>query len=401
MWSGKTIVLGVTGGIAIYKAAELTSAIRQRGASVEAIMTQAACQFMSPLIFRELSGNQVAVDLFAPPARMEVQHVGLAERADIIAVVPATANTIAKIAQGLADNLLTSVILAAKKPVLLAPAMNVGMYENPATQANLAILNTRGFTIVGPSTGRLLSGIVGAGRMAPLEEILFGLEKLLSPQDYAGDRVVVTAGGTREAVDPVRFLGNRSSGRMGVALARVFALRGAAVTLIAGAMKVPAPFGVELIWVESTADMREAVLAHLPSASVVVMAGAPSDFRPAEQRQGKIKRESGLDLRLLPTEDIAAEVGRAKQTGQMLAIFAAETGDLLANARAKLERKRADLVAANDITVKDSGFDAETNQVHLLTATGIKSLPILPKEKVAWAIADALLAVRGGHGFDG
>lgn len=402
MWAGRTIILGVSGGIAAYKAAELASSIRQRGAGVEAIMTPAACQFVTPLTFRELTGNEVALDLFAPSARFEVQHISYAERADVVAVVPATANTIAKIAHGLADNLLTSVVLATTKPVLVAPAMNSGMYENPATQANLAILRERGIILVGPAAGHLACGSVGIGRLAPLEEILFGLERLLCPCDFAGERVVVTAGGAREAIDPVRFIGNRSSGRMGVALARVFALRGAAVTLVVGAMDVPVPPGLEVVHVESTSEMRAEVLARLPAASAVVMAGAPADFRPAEEAARKIKREpeTGLTLALMPTDDIAAEIGRTKRSDQLLVAFAAETEDLLANARAKLERKRADLLVANDVTSPGSGFGAATNQVYLLTAAEVRCLPLRGKDEVAWAIADAIQAIRAGRGLN-
>lgn len=402
IWVGRTVVLGVTGGIAAYKAAELASAMRQRGAAVEVIMTRSACEFVTPLTFRELTGREVHLELFAPPARMEVQHVALAERADLVAVVPATANTIAKAAHGTADNLLTSVLLATRKPILMAPAMNVGMYEHPATQANLAALRERGVTLVGPVSGRLLSGAIGLGRLAPLEEIFFGIERILSPADYLGEYVIVTAGGTREAVDPVRFVGNRSSGKMGVALARAFALRGAAVTLVAAAMEVPPPPGVGVIRVETTAEMRAAVMAHLPKASMVVMAAAPADFRPAEVTMHKIKREreAPLSLALVPTEDIAAEVGRRKGPNQLLVAFAAETEDLLANARSKLAAKRADLLVANDITADGSGFGADTNEVCLLTAAESRSLPLLTKDEVAWEIADALRAMRAGRGLN-
>ena len=402
MWKGKTVVLGVTGGIAAYKAAELASFLTQRGAAVEVVMTPAACQFITPLTFRELTGRPVAVDLFAPPARFEIQHVGLAERADLVAVVPATANTIAKVAMGLADNLLTSVILATRKPVLMAPAMNVGMYENPVTQANLARLRDRGIVLVGPAEGRLACGAVGMGRLAPLEEIVFAMERLLGPGDYRGEKVLVTAGGTREALDPVRFLGNRSSGRMGVALAQAFARRGAAVTLVAGAMEVPPPPGVEVIRVESTAEMASAVLSRVEEATVVVMAGAPADFRPVEVADRKIKRERAerLVVALTPTEDIAAAVGERKRPGQILVIFAAETDDLLANARRKLTAKKADLVVANDVTAPGSGFGSPTNRVHLITPTAARSLPLLPKEEVAWAIADAVRAIRLGRDLD-
>ncbi|MGE5550178.1 MAG: bifunctional phosphopantothenoylcysteine decarboxylase/phosphopantothenate--cysteine ligase CoaBC [Bacteroidota bacterium] len=403
MWSGKTIVLGVTGGIAVYKAAELASAMRQRGASVEVIMTPAACEFVSPLTFRELTGNQVGLDPFAPPPRMEVQHIAYADRADVVAIVPATANTIAKIAHGLADNLLTAVVLATRKPILVAPAMNTGMYENQATQANLALLRARGVRIVGPATGRLLCGTSGAGRLSPLDEIMTGIEALLCPQDLAGEHVIVTAGGTREPIDPVRFIGNRSSGRMGTALARVMALRGATVVLVAGAMEVPAPIGVELVRVETTGEMRAAVMARLPEATAIVMAGAPADFRARAPRAGKIKREreTDLSLALAPTEDIAAEIGRVKRPDQILVAFAAETEDLLQNARRKLARKGADLIVANDITAPGCGFGAETNQVHLLNGQACRSLPLMAKEDVAWAIADALLSLRLGRGLDG
>ena len=401
-WDGKTVVLGVTGGIAAYKTAELASAMRRRGAAVEAIMTQAACEFVTPLTFRELTGREVHLDLFAPPARLEVRHVALAERADLVAVVPATANTIAKAAHGLADNLLTSVLLATKKPILMAPAMNVGMYEHPATQANLAVLRERGVTLVGPASGRLLSGAVGLGRLSPLEEILFGIERILSPADFAGEYVIVTAGGTREAVDPVRFLGNRSSGKMGVALAKAFALRGAVVTLVAAALEIPPPPGVGVVRVESTAEMRAAVLAHLPKASMVVMAAAPADFRPTEVPTHKIKRtrEAPLSLALVPTEDIAAEVGRSKGPNQLLVAFAAETENMLGNAREKLAAKRADLLVANDITAEGSRFGADTNEVCLLTAAESRSLPLLTKDEVAWEIADALQAIRAGRGIN-
>lgn len=403
MWSDKSIVLGVTGGIAAYKALELTSEMRRRGATVHVVMTPAACQFVTPLSFRELSGNEVAIDTFAAPVRREVQHIAYATRADVLAVVPATANTIAKMAHGLADNLLTSVILATRRPILVAPAMNDGMYANAATRANLAALRERGVHVVGPATGRLLCGTVGEGRLAPLEEILAGIERLLSPQDMAAERVVVTAGGTREAVDPVRFLGNRSSGRMGAALARAFALRGAAVTLIAGAMEIPAPSGIPVVRVETTAEMRAAVLDRLADATAVVMAGAPADFRPERAAAQKIKREreGTLALTFVPTEDIAAEVGRTKRAGQILVVFAAETGDLLANARAKLARKRADLVVANDVTAPGSGFGAETNQIHLLTAREERSLPLLSKDAAAQAIVDAVRALRDGRGLHG
>lgn len=398
-WSGRTVVLGVTGGIAAYKAAELASTLRQRGAEVRAVMTAAACEFVTPLTFRELTGFAAATDLFAPPAGFEVQHVAYAERADVVAVVPATANTIAKLAHGLADNLLTSIVLATRKPVLLAPAMNTGMYENPATRANLALLRERGVAVVGPATGRLLCGSVGAGRLAPLEDIVFALEKLLGPGDCEGLRVLVTAGGTREELDPVRFLGNRSSGRMGVALARVFAMRGAEVTLVAGTMEVPAPPGIEPVAVQTTADLGREVLARLPDVDVIVMAAAPADFRPAVRSGRKLKREEGLSLSLAPTEDIAAAVGEKKTAGQTLVIFAAETEDLVAHARAKLFRKRADLVAANDVTLPGGGFGAEKNQLHLLTASGERPLPLLPKDEAAWAVADAVLSLRAGRGL--
>ena len=392
MWTGKTIVLGVTGGIAAYKAAELAGEIRRRGAATEVVMTDAACLFITPLTFRELTGRQVSIDAFASSERMEVQHIGLATRADLIVIAPATANTIAKIAHGIADNLLTAVVLATKKPVLLAPAMNTGMYENDATQANLNLLIKRGMTIVGPASGQLLCGSVGAGRLSPLTEILFAMERVFSPQDFLGRKIIVTAGGTREPVDPVRFLGNRSSGRMGVALAKVFARRGAEVVLVAGVMEIEPPPVIELIRAESTGEMREQVLAHLPGASAVVLAGAPADFRAARPSGSKIKREgrTELELALIPTEDIAAEVGRRKRADQMLVIFAAETEDLRRNARLKLERKGADLAVANDVTSPDSGFGTETNQVCLITRTDEISLPLLPKDETAWAIADAM-----------
>ena len=354
------------------------------------------------LTFRELTGNQVALDLFTPPARMEVQHVALAERADAIAVVPATANTIAKFAQGLADNLLTSVVLATRKPVLVAPAMNVGMYENPATQTNLALLRTRGFNVIGPAEGRLLSGSVGLGRLAPLEEILSALERLVCPSDYAGERVVVTAGGTREAIDPVRFMGNRSSGRMGVALAHVFASRGAAVTLVAGALEVPPPSGVEVLRVESTSEMRAAVLACLPKASMIVMAGAPADFRPdtespAQNKTANVRPRSSLAL--MPTEDIAAEVGRNKGPEQFWWRLLprrrtcwptpGQTGAKARTCRGERYHRGRQRLRRGD----QPGLSADVR--------GEQSLPLLPKGEVAWAVADALRPFAGGRGLNG
>jgi phosphopantothenoylcysteine decarboxylase/phosphopantothenate--cysteine ligase len=394
----KSVVLGVSGGIAAYKAAALCSGLVKQGAVVDVILTDAAREFVTPLTFQALTHRPVVTEMFTLLAETESQrhpggigHVSLARRADLLIVAPATANTIAKLAGGLADNMLTTTALATEAPILLAPAMESHMWDNPITQDNLARLRTkRGVIEVGPGTGRLASGASGVGRMAEPEEILDVACWVLARNGrLAGRQVVVTAGGTREPLDPVRYLGNRSSGQMGYALARAARDRGAQVRLISTTGQA-APFGAELVEVETAADMLGAVLAALPTTDLLLMAAAVADYRPASTAQQKIKKqEGGLSLELVRTADILAQVASVRRADQVVVGFAAETENLLANARDKLRRKRLDLIVANDAR---KAMGAATNQVTLISANGqVEELPLLPKEQVAERILDRAL----------
>jgi phosphopantothenoylcysteine decarboxylase/phosphopantothenate--cysteine ligase len=396
----KHILLGVTGGVAVYKAAFLASRLAQAGARVDVVMTEAATRFVAPLTFEAVTGRRVYTDLFQLPAgrdpdRVQIPHVALAERADLLLVAPATANTLAKLAYGLADNLLTNLALAASAPLLLAPAMESHMWSNPATQANVSALVERGATLVGPEAGHLASGAEGVGRMSDPEKILDVARAVVGRGgDLAGRRVVVSAGGTREAIDPVRFVGNHSSGKMGYELAVAARDRGARVVLVAAPTCLPDPAGVETRHVASAAEMRDAVAAAGEGADALVMAAAVADYRPAEAAAHKIKKAGSdeLALRLVRTPDVLAEVARLREAGRGPRVsvgFAAETQDLLKNARDKLERKRLDLIVANDVTATDAGFSADTNRVTLLAADGTaEALPLMSKEDVAHAIWD-------------
>lgn len=382
------MVLGVTGSIAIYKAADLLSKLVQEGIEVDVVMTEAATKLVSPILFQSLSHRPVSVDMFAPPQRFEIEHVSLAERADLIAVVPATANTIAKLASGIADNLLCAAILAARCPVLLAPAMDAGMFENPATQENLEKLKKRGFIIVGPERGRLASGLEGWGRLADPRKILAEILKILGKKygDLAGRRILVTGGGTREPLDPVRFVGNRSSGKMGIALAEAARDRGADVALILGPTLLEAPCGVKVVRVETAEMMREEVLRQAEEFDALIMAAAVADFRPASPSPSKIRRDApSLRVELEKTPDILAEAKAPIKVG-----FAAETREgLLANARRKLFEKGLDLIVANDISSPDSGFEADTNKVVIVDREGEEIiLPLLSKREVAERVLD-------------
>jgi phosphopantothenoylcysteine decarboxylase/phosphopantothenate--cysteine ligase len=402
---GKHVLLGVTGGVAAYKAVTLASRLTQAGAIVDVVMTEAATRLVAPLTFQAVTQREVHTDLFllppetkpgAPAGAIHIPHIALAKAADLLLIAPATANTIAKLAHGLADNLLTSLALASPAPLLVAPAMESGMWAHPATQANVAALGARGATLVGPAAGHLASGAAGVGRMSEPEEILEMARLVLGRGgDLAGRRVVVSAGGTREAIDPVRFVGNRSSGKMGYALALAARDRGASVTLVTAA-GLPDPVGVESLHVESAAEMCSAVLAAAGGADALVMAAAVADYRPAEVAAQKIKKTGAeMVLHLARTDDILAEVARQRQAGhgpQVVVGFAAETQDLLDNAREKLQRKRLDLVAANDVTAADAGFAADTNRVTLLAADGsAEPLPLMSKDDVAYEIWDRVV----------
>ena len=389
----KTVVLGVTGSIAAYKAAELASQLTQAGAKVEVIMTEAATEFIAPLTFRNITGRPVVTKMFELASEYSVEHVALAEAADVVVIAPATANIIAKIAAGIADDMLCCTVLATKAPIIVAPAMDVSMYENQATQDNLAKLKARGFTIVGPGYGRLASGKRGLGRLVDVNEILGTIRQVLGRSgDLAGKRIVVTAGGTQEPVDPVRCLTNRSSGKMGYALAEAARDRGAQVALISAPSALPKPIGMDVVNVGTTQEMHEAVKKAVNKADALIMAAAVADYRPKQVYKSKIKRQraSSLTLELERTPDILVEVkGKFLRVG-----FAAESENLVANAKDKLEKKRLDLIVANDITAVASGIGADTNQVVIIDRAGkIEELPLLPKREVADRILDRVVAL--------
>ncbi len=387
MFEGKNVLLGVTGSIAAYKSVDLASKLTQAGLSVDVIMTEAATKFIAPLSFRSVTHRPVHTDMWAPVAEFNIKHVSLAERADIMVIAPATANTLAKIAHGIADDLLSCTVLSTRAPILLAPAMDVGMYQNRATQENLAVLRSRGFVIIGPAEGRLASGLKGPGRMVEVPQLQAAIFQILGRSgDLAGKRIVVTAGGTQEPIDPVRYIGNYSSGKMGMALAEAARDRGAMVTLISGAVSVPPPFGVEVIRVQTAEQMREAVLRECAGADMLIMAAAVADFRPRSLAQQKIKRKpEGLTLELVKTADIIGGV-----SGKILKVgFAAESEDLLKNASEKLRAKGLDLIVANDITAPGSGFGTDTNRVTIIGREGPpEELPLMPKAEVAHRILD-------------
>jgi phosphopantothenoylcysteine decarboxylase/phosphopantothenate--cysteine ligase len=392
--NGKKILLGVTGGIAAYKAADLCSKLVQAGAQVDVILTEAAAKFVAPLTFSALSGRPARVDMWTEAGGQPIPHVQMAAAADLVIVAPLSANTQAKLALGLADNLLTSTLLATHVPWVLAPAMESHMWANPMTQAHAASLRARGAVQVGPGEGRLASGATGVGRMAEPAEILAAARAVFARGGpLAGRRVVVTAGGTQEPLDPVRYITNASSGKMGVALAAAAADLGAAVTLIHAPLAVPAPFGVESVRVRTAAEMCAAVLDRLPQTDILIGAAAVADFRPADPASQKIKKTPGQDellLRLVRNPDILAEVAaRRAELGRPAVVigFAAETQDLLANAAAKLAAKRLDIIVANDVTEPGSGFGADDNRVTLLFADGRQAaLPLMGKREVAWRV---------------
>ena len=386
------IALAITGSIAAYKAADLASKLTQAGARVDVLMTEAATRFITPLTLRSLTGRPVFLDMFDPGTELAEEHVELARRADAVMLAPASATTIAKLAQGLADDVVGLTVLATEAPVLVAPAMDNQMYENAATQANLATLRERGYDIVGPAEGRLASGRTGLGRLVETEVLLGALRQVLGRRgDLAGRRVVVSAGGTREALDPVRFITNNSSGKMGYALAEAARDRGADVTLVSTVSALPCPYGVCLVSVETVAEMREAVLGSCRGADALIMAAAVSDYRPAERSLHKVKKgPERVSLELEKTPDFLLEVkGSIVKVG-----FAAETDDLLANARTKLRAKGLDLIAANDVTAPGSGFGVDTNQVTLIDpAGGEDALPLMSKYDVALRILDRVVAL--------
>lgn len=399
MLEKKEIVLGVTGSIATYKAVELLRELVKRGAGVTVVMTEGAQRFVTPLTFATLSQRPVLTDLFSLDYESKIAHISTAGGADLLLVAPATARIISKFANGLADDLLTNLYLASSVPVLLAPAMDANMWTHRAVQENVERLRERGVRFVGPEAGELASGLLGPGRLAEIGSIVGSVEAILCPvKDLSGQVVLVTAGPTQEPLDPVRFISNRSSGKMGYALAQAARERGARVILISGPTSLSPPGDVEVIRVQTAEEMREAVLKHLPEATIVVKAAAVADFRPASPRLSKIKKGRAFALELIPTSDILEEVGRRKE-GRILVGFAAETEDLLEHAREKLVEKNLDLIVANNVTEEGAGFNSETNRVKILDREGgVEESPLLPKKDVAHRVLDRvvrLLKVKG------
>lgn len=399
MTRDRIVLLGVTGSIAAYKAVELASRLVQSGATLDVVMTSCATRFVTPLTFQSITHRPVVTDMFATPEEYDIEHIALAERADVVVVAPATANIMAKLAAGIADDMLSCTILATRAPVLLAPAMNVHMWENAITQENAARLRARGFKIIEPGYGSLACGTEGKGRLAELEDILAAVRQTLDRKsDLAGRSVVVTAGGTQEPIDPVRLICNRSSGKMGYALAEAARERGAKVTLITAPTALPAPVGVEMLQIQTALQMREAVLKAVPEADVLIMAAAVADYRPATAAKSKLKKEEFplMQLELIRNPDIVSEV-----KGNLIKVgFAAESENVVQNATIKLKNKGLHLIVANDITEPGSGFGVDTDRVVLVDSRGkVKELPLLPKSEVAHKILDevtALLTANAG-----
>ncbi|MGD0787903.1 MAG: bifunctional phosphopantothenoylcysteine decarboxylase/phosphopantothenate--cysteine ligase CoaBC [Terracidiphilus sp.] len=394
------VIVGVSGGIAAYKAAELVRALQRQALEVHVVMTAAAGKFVQPLTFAALTGHKVVTSLWDEwesdeAAQNGIEHIGEAQWADALVVAPATANILGKFAHGIADDFLTTLYLATTAPVLVAPAMNVNMWEHPATRANLEILRQRGVRVVEPGTGELACGMVGAGRMAEPEAIADAVMDALGRRhDLAGEVVLVTAGGTREALDPVRFLGNRSSGKMGYALADAAQSRGAKVILISGPSALHPPAHCELIRITSAEEMRHTVLSRMEESTLIIKAAAVADYRPVSVSGQKLKRTGPMTLELEPTEDILAEVVRRRRPGQLIVGFAAETENRMENGRAKLLRKGADAIVVNDVSGDGLGIDADLNAATFLTLSTAIELPEMPKRKLADRILDEILTLR-------
>lgn len=397
--TGREIVLGVTGGIAAYKSAEIVSRLRHLGAHVHVIMTRNATEFVSPLTFQTLSANPVVTDTFAAPEYWNVEHVALAKLADIFVVAPATANILAKMACGIADDMLSTTLLATKAPILAAPAMNTGMWTSAATQANVSVLQERGVHLIGPASGILACGDEGAGRMSEPEEIVHEIERILSArQDLTGLKVLITAGATRERLDPVRFLTNDSSGKMGFALAEAARDRGADVTVVCGSVTAPIPRNVSVIRIESAEDLLKAMSEQAPLHDIVIQAAAVADYRPAAAEDMKIKKKKGQEmiLTLVENPDVAKAVGKMKKDGQTLVGFAAETDHLREFAQEKLTKKNLDLIVANDVTKEGAGFNTDTNIATLISKTGSRDYPLMSKRELADIILNSVIEIRSG-----
>ena len=391
------VVLGVTGGIAVYKACELLRLLQKRGIDVFVVMTQNACRFVAPLTFETLSGHPVAVDTFDRPQTWEVEHIALAKRADLFLIAPATANIMGKMACGIADDMLSTTVMATRAPVLVAPAMNTGMWENAAVQQNVKMLRARGVEIDAPVSGHLACGDSGAGKLEDVAVIAErACELLFAKKDMEGLRVMVTAGPSREALDPVRYISNRSSGKMGYAIAQAAQKRGAEVTLLSGPVAIEAPLGVKLVPFTTTQELLDRASELAREQDLLIQAAAPADYRAKEIAPQKIKKHGGepMTFTLVENPDVAATLGKAKRSGQVFVGFAAETNDVLAHARDKLARKNLDMIVANDVTRPGAGFDVDTNIVTLITKDGQEALPMMSKAEVAQRILDRALALR-------
>ena len=394
--SGKTVLLGITGGIAAYKMANVTSALRKTGAEVHCILTQNATQFITPLTFETLTNNRCIVDTFDRNFQYDVAHVSLAKKADVILIAPATANVIAKLAHGLADDMLTTTVLAARCPKLIAPAMNTAMLENPATQENLATLRRYGFTVIEPATGMLACKDVGSGKLPEPEVLCEEIYRVIAREkDLQGLHITVTAGPTQESLDPVRFLTNHSSGKMGYSIAREAMLRGADVTLISGPVALKAPLGVKLVHITTAQEMLERVQAALPQTDVLVMAAAVADYRPAVVADQKMKKGEGdMSIPLERTGDVLGWVAQNRHPGLFVCGFSMETEHMLENSQKKLTKKKLDMIVANNLKTQGAGFGVETNVVTLITQDWVEELPLLGKDEVAGKLLTAIAAQR-------
>lgn len=396
MLKGKNIILGVTGGIACYKAAELTSALVKQHADVQVIMTENATKFVTPITFEQLSGNKALVDTFDRNFQHNVEHISAADKADMVLIAPATANVIAKLANGLADDMLTTTVLACRCPKAIAPAMNTAMYENPVTQDNIEKLRHYGWEIIEPDTGRLACGAVGKGKLADPSRLLEAiLHTAADEKDMTGLNVLVTAGPTREALDPVRYLTNHSSGKMGYAIAKAASRRGANVTLVSGPTNLPKPAYIDVVDIESAKDMFEAVSSRADKMDIIIKAAAVADYRPATVADNKIKKsDADLSIPLERTTDILKTLGADKKPGQFLCGFSMETQDMLENSKAKLTKKNLDMIAANNVKVDGAGFGVDTNVLTLITSDDIKELPLMSKDEAAESLLDEILKRR-------
>ena len=390
MLENKNVVVGVTGGIAAYKAVEIVSRLKKLGANVDVIMTESAREFVKPLTFQSISHNPVYTDMFGTPNNWDVEHISLAKKADLMLLAPATANIIGKLANGIADDMLSTTVMATTAQVLLAPAMNSNMYQNKIVQDNISYLKNKGYKFMSADAGYLACGTIGKGRLPdPAEIVNQTVVQLIGDVDLTGQQVLITAGGTQEAIDPVRYLGNHSSGKMGYSLARAAEAKGAEVTLVSAPTKLKKPNGVELIKVETAQEMYQQVMTLKDNQDIIIMAAAVADYRPLDSKEEKIKKSDGiLELKLERTTDILTELGQEKNDNQMLVGFAAETENLLANAQNKLENKQVDFIVANDVAAADVGFASDDNEVIIISENGRKNIDQANKLRIAIEIFD-------------